>query len=116
MKFTQDVVRQHADWATRVTGDQFRLQGIGGDLGYGVRYIDGVRQLVWLGKYGAREAAAYYLGAGAKWAELTGATVPPEQADALAILRRVDQPRSVREQVGRGADDAIARHEIMTRR
>src|SRR5690348_4227865 len=60
--FTQKKVETVSDYAKKITGGVFGLQGIGGDIGNGVRYIDGRKQLVWLGPRGARKAAAYYLG------------------------------------------------------
>jgi hypothetical protein len=64
MRITEHVVQRVAEYAKEFTGGAFRMNGIGGDIGHGTRYIDGVRQLVWLGKSnGARKACAYYLGA-----------------------------------------------------
>lgn len=60
--FTQKKVQTVSDCAKKFSGNVFGLQAIGGDIGSGVRYIDGREQLVWLGSRGAREAASYYLG------------------------------------------------------
>lgn len=60
--FTQKKVSAVSDYAKRLTGNMFGLQGIGGDIGNGVRYIDGRQQKVWFGPRGARQAASYYLG------------------------------------------------------
>lgn len=102
MRFNEDAVQRASDWATEVTGGQFELGPVCGDIGYGTRYTDGVEQLVWLGRTGAREAAAYYLAAGAAWAELSGATVPDVHAEALAYLTGAKQPPAVRKAADRG--------------
>jgi len=78
MRITQSLVREIADHAEKFTGGRFRMQAIGGDIGYGTRYIDGVEQLVWLGKHGSREAAAYYIGAMLGWARETGTMIPDD--------------------------------------
>lgn len=107
MRFNGSAVQSAADWAAEVTGGQFELGPIGGDIGHGTRYTDGIEERVWLGRYGAREAAAYYLSAGAAWSELSGADVPEVHADALAYLT-TRQPGSVRDAADRG--HATARH------
>jgi hypothetical protein len=58
----QNDVRKMANAASQATGGAFNMLGIGADIGHGARYIDGRRQLVWVGKYAARKAAAYYFG------------------------------------------------------
>jgi hypothetical protein len=111
LRFTETVVRRAAEWARKVTGGKFTLQAVGGNIGHGVRYIDGVQQLVRLGRYGAREAAAYYLAAGVKWAELSGVEVPEEWARNLAVLTGDRQPRSVRGAAAEGESTARYRFE-----
>lgn len=60
---TERKVRTVADHAGAMSGGWFGLQAVGGDIGYGTRYIDQNRQLVWLGKNGgSRQAASYYIG------------------------------------------------------
>lgn len=66
-------------FAKEFTGGAFNYQGTGGDLGYGARYIDGNRQLVWLGSQGGRWCAfSYYAGAVTHWARLYGKAIPLE--------------------------------------
>lgn len=105
MRFNEAAVQRAADWATEVTGGQFESGPIGGDIGYGTRYTDGIEQLVWQGTNGAREAAAYYLAAGAAWSELGGVAVPEVHANALAHLT-TRQPGSVRDAADRGRNTA----------
>jgi hypothetical protein len=78
MRVTPNVVHTIAAHAETFTDGAFRFQGVGGDLGYGARYIDGVRQLVWLGRGGSRQAAAYYIGGMLGWARSTGAMIPDD--------------------------------------
>lgn len=60
--FTQNKVRTVSDYAKKISGNVFGLQGIGGDIGNGVRYIDGHREKVWFGPRGARQCTSYLLG------------------------------------------------------
>lgn len=97
------------DWAKEVTGGVFEGPGRGGDLGNGARYLDLVTNTVWLGRYGAREAAAYYLGAGVEWSERAGMKVPTWHRETLVYLAGGGQPRSVREAAAQGIQDAVDR-------
>lgn len=109
MRFTGSVVTWAAEWASTVTNGAVRFGYVGGDLGYGVRYVDGVRQLVWLGRYGAREATAYYLGGGVAWSGAAGKEVPQEYTATLAVLQGAGQPPSVRQAAKEGAADGRLR-------
>lgn len=105
MRITESVVRRIADWAAEVSGGGVSLQAVGGDLGNGVRYIDGHKQLVWLGRTGAREAAAYYAFAGIEWATREGVAVPGwvcEYANTLSVA----SAHKVREACDQGRLDA----------
>ncbi|MFF7198279.1 hypothetical protein ACFZAM_31790 [Streptomyces sp. NPDC008079] len=62
MRISQAVVQKIANYAKEVSDGEFRLAGIGGDLGHGVRYIDGRSHIIWLGKSGNVQAASYYHG------------------------------------------------------
>lgn len=112
MRFTQSVVEWAAGWASTTTDKAFAFGYAGGNVGYGARYVDGVRQLVWLGRYGAREATAYYLGGGAAWTAADGKEVPEEYAATLARLQAGDQPLSVREAAESGASDGRLRWQV----
>lgn len=60
---TESKVRTVSGRAAAMSNGWFGLQAVGGDIGYGTRYIDRRQQLVWLGKNGgSRQAASYYLG------------------------------------------------------
>lgn len=71
MRFTKETVRKVADMASDFTGNAFHMDGVGQDLGNGVRYLDGTSQTVWLGPSGARSACAYYIGVMLGWARAT---------------------------------------------
>lgn len=58
-----------AEEADRLTGGAVKMQAVGGDIGHGTRYIDGIEQLVWLGEQGAQEAAVYYAHAAINYVE-----------------------------------------------
>lgn len=115
MRFTQSVVLWAAAWAAETTGGTFKFGYVGGDLGYGTRYVDGVRHLVWLGRYGAREATAYYLAGGVAWLTAAGKEVPEEYAATLAVLQASNQPPPVRQAAGDGASDGRLRYEVAHR-
>ncbi len=62
IRITPEVVQRLSDFAQEQAGDGWGLMGVGADIGHGVRYLDGRQGLVWLGRTGARKAAAYYYG------------------------------------------------------
>lgn len=113
MRITGKIVRHAAEWAERVTEGAFKGVQIGGDIGYGARYIDGVRMKVWLGRTGAREAAAYYLSAGVWWQNKTGRDLPDWVAETLPLLTAEAQPSAVREAAADGAAEAAAHWEVL---
>lgn len=104
-RFTKAKVETVSNHAKKLTGDRFGLSGIGGDLGNGVRYIDGRKQQVWFGSRGARQAASYYLG-------VIDAYNPGEigdlPGDVKAVRRLLLEPGGgwVQAQYDQGADDA----------
>lgn len=108
MRITGTVVTRVAKWTQEVTGGAFREPNRGADLGHGARYIDNVCQLVWLGRYGAREACAYYGSAGCEWASLADRAVPEWVIEVMTELAG-GQPPGVRAWAERGHADAMSR-------
>lgn len=111
MRITGDVVARVAAWTTEVTGGAFKLQGRGGDLGHGARYMDGITETVWSGRHGAREAAAYYGLAGCEWGSLDNREVPDWVDEVLTELAG-GQPPGVRTWADRGQKDAMFRRRM----
>lgn len=76
VRFTRANVGEIAKQVEEFTGGIVGLSGTGADLGNGVRYIDKNTQTVWLGDNGARECAAYMIGAALAVARHRGVEIP----------------------------------------
>lgn len=99
------------------TEGQFKFGYTGGDLGYGSRYIDGIRQLVWLGSQGGRWcAASYYTAALLKWARLDDRMIPDDISELIREIRAAVPHRWAKratEAWDQGASDAEYRWESL---
>ena len=75
--------------AEKLSGGAVRYQGTGSAISpSGARYIDGVKQLVWLGRGGGRtNAVAYYFGAAMEWTRRTGIDLSEADAKRLQAVR-----------------------------
>lgn len=109
MRITANLVIRAAQWTQGVTSGEFAFGWHGADLGNGVRYVDGIRQLVWLGRTGAREALAYYLSAGTWWQVQKNGDIPVWVSEALAFVASAAQPPRVRKAAAEGLADAELR-------
>ncbi len=108
-----NVVRQVAGYAKELTGGAFSMSGVGSDIGNGTRYIDGVSQLVWLGKNnGSRRACAYYYGAIETYHYAMGRVImdlPEWLRDIRRELVIEDGRPFILAEMAAGADDANSR-------
>lgn len=97
MRITGAVVARIAADAEEFTEGAFVFQGVGGDIGHGARYLDGVRQLAWVGRGASQEAAMYYIGGMLGWARESGREIPDEMREyaqsVQAACRRSGQGR-----------------------
>jgi len=113
MRYTEAVVKAVSAEAAALTNDTFRLGNIGCDVGYGVRYIDDVQQLVWLGRTGAWEAAAYYAAAALEWASAEQNSATPSLPENIAaVVTDMDDrtlPQAVEKARRLGAGDGRSR-------
>lgn len=84
MRFDKKTVEKVAKIAEEFTEGAFYLEGIGMDLGKGVRYMDGRSSiLVWFGPQGARSACAYYIGATLGWSQARAKEISDEDREFL---------------------------------
>lgn len=110
MRITHTVVETVAKHAAEFTGGAFQLQGIGGDIGHGTRYIDGIRMLVWVGRGASRQAAAYYIGGMLGWARHTGAEIPaPVARFCQAVQETYQYTAAAMQWQQQGENDAESR-------
>lgn len=119
MKFTPATVRQVADQARDYTAGVVEF-GHMNNPGDGMRYCDGLKQKVWhRAPYAAREAAAYYAGAGYQWATLMRLPLeemPEVLREAARDLGGSHQPRVVRDSWAEGVETAGLAWEARRRR
>lgn len=122
LRYTSTLVETVAREAQEVTSNAFRYGWTGGDIGNGTRYVDGIRQLVWLGNTGSREAAAYYAAAAHRWAALEQGTDTPTLPENVAAVVADLNAREVCGKLGpkvagaRADGDDTARHRWSTKR
>jgi hypothetical protein len=86
MRYTSTLVETVAREVKELTDGAFAYGYSDNDLGYGARYVDGVRQLVWLGKTGAQEAAAYYAFGALAWESGKRDEIAPTLPDTVAAV------------------------------
>lgn len=107
-RLTDNQFREITRYTRNFTSGNFRLQAIGGDLGHGARFIDGVRQLVWLGSEGGRwVAAAYYIAATRRWSSLSGRSIAKDWTE-LAIKVHSSTPHRWASRVAEAADQGCS--------
>lgn len=123
-RFTPDIVQalaRAADVVRGVPGEYYGCLQVCGDIGHGTRYIASHRELMWLGRGAARQAAAYYLGLIDAYrataylglrgvGRVPGAAEYPEVRELLAEYWSAD--RRVRNAYGEGLDYANADREL----
>jgi hypothetical protein len=85
-------VTEASQLASEVTGNRVRLNGIGANIGNGVRYIDGMHGYVWYGAKGAQCAIAYYLGVVASTFTGTTEDFPPYGGRIPTAIHQRFQP------------------------
>ncbi|NJP50102.1 hypothetical protein HCJ93_08455 [Streptomyces sp. SBST2-5] len=113
-RVTATVVEAIARHAETFTSGAFRYLGTGGDIGDGARYIDGMRQQVWVGRGASRQAAAYYVGALLGWARQTGTLIPDDVREYCQSVQETYQyDRKAMEWQKQGESDAIARASVL---